>query len=202
MDAIETLMSEHRTIEGAIAALLGFAGELCRRGGSEQPELARFVTFLREFADAHHHAKEEDLLFEAMVSHGFPRHGGPIAVMLREHDLGRAEIAELRRRAEQAAPWTDEDRAAVADAARAYADLLHAHIHKEDAILYPMAEQHLPPDALAALGEACARFEAEPARRAARERLAALAEDLVARHAPGHRSDDTPRPSPRLGCCG
>ncbi|MBK9032944.1 MAG: tetratricopeptide repeat protein [Myxococcales bacterium] len=32
-----------------------------------------------------HHGKEEDLLFEAMVEHGFSREQGPLAVMLHEH---------------------------------------------------------------------------------------------------------------------
>ena len=74
MEAIETLMAEHQQILGAIGALEVYAGEV-RRGGGDAAELGRFVTFIREFADAHHHAKEEDMLFAAMVEAGFPRDG-------------------------------------------------------------------------------------------------------------------------------
>ncbi|MGC3998660.1 MAG: hemerythrin domain-containing protein [Anaeromyxobacter sp.] len=193
MDAIELLMEEHRTIERALDALEAFADEVCRRGVTEREELGRFVAFLRDFADEAHHGKEEAILFAAMVEHGFPSQGGPLAVMLHEHDLGRTLVRSLRARAEQATPWTDADRQAIAEDAHGFAALLHAHIHKEDAILYPMAEQHLPAEVLAAVGEACARREAE--RAAPQARLQALAEELVARYAPVAH----PRPQ-RFGC--
>ncbi len=78
--------------------------------------------------------------------------------------------------------------------------MLHAHIHKEDAVLYPMAEQHLPPEVMERVGEACEQYEA--ARGGDHERLHALAEELVARHAPAVHP---PTPDPhahRFGCCG
>lgn len=184
MDAIETLMTEHRTIEKVIDALLAFAGELRRRGATEREELARFVGFLRHFADRLHHGKEEDILFAAMADHGFPTEGGPIAVMLAEHVRGRALIQIMAQAVEGAAPWTDSDRARIAEAAGGYGALLRAHIHKEDAILYPMAEQHVPPGALERVGQACAAFDAEPGHAALHARYARLAEELVARHAP------------------
>ncbi len=182
MDAVETLMNEHRTIERVLDALVGFSEDVIRRGATEKEELGRFVRFVREFADACHHGKEEDILFAAMVEAGFPRKGGPIAVMLHEHDQGRALIAALRSRAEQPGPWGDADRQEIAEVARGYSALLHAHIHKEDAILYPMAEQHLAPEVMDRVGEDCARYEAE--RLGSHEELHALAEALVARHAP------------------
>ncbi|HET8542343.1 MAG TPA: hemerythrin domain-containing protein [Anaeromyxobacter sp.] len=200
MDAVETLMNEHRTIERVLDALVGFAEDAVRRGATEKAELGRFVTFVREFADACHHGKEEDILFAAMVEAGFPRNGGPIAVMLHEHDQGRALVGILKARAEQPAPWSDEDRHEIAEVARGFSAMLHAHIHKEDAILYPMAEQHLPPERMERVGADCERYEAE--RLGSHERLHALAEALVARHAPAVHP---PSPSPhghRFGCSG
>ena len=200
MDAIETLMNEHRVIERVLDGLVGFVDEVERRGSTEQAELGRFVTFIREFADACHHGKEEDILFEAMVAHGFPKQGGPIAVMLQEHDQGRAFVGVLRRHAESGAAWTDAERREVGDAARAYSSLLRAHIHKEDAILYPMAEQHLPPEAMQAVADACARYEEDPARAGKHGRLHALGDELIRAHAAAvHPSE--PRAF-RGGCCG
>ncbi len=200
MDAVETLMNEHRTIERVLDALVGFAEDAVRRGATEKDELARFVTFVREFADACHHGKEEDILFAAMVGAGFPRNGGPIAVMLHEHDQGRGLVGILAARAGQAAEWSDADRQEIAEVSRGYSQLLHAHIHKEDAVLYPMAEQHLAPVVLARVGVDCERYEAE--RLGSHERLHALAEDLVARHAPAvHPTRETPR-GHGFGCCG
>jgi hemerythrin-like domain-containing protein len=200
MDAVETLMNEHRLIEQVLDALEGFAEDAVRRGATEKDELGRFVTFVREFADACHHGKEEDILFAAMVEAGFPRNGGPIAVMLHEHDQGRALVGILKARAEQDAPWTDADRQEVAEVARGFAAMLHAHIHKEDAILYPMAEQHLAAEAMARVAEGCDRYDA--AREETHERLRALAEALVARHAPAVHPDRPRAPGPGFGCCG
>jgi hemerythrin-like domain-containing protein len=200
MDAIETLMNEHRTIERVLDALVGFADETVRKGSTEKEELSRFVTFVREFADAYHHGKEEDVLFVAMVEHGFPSNGGPIAVMLHEHDQGRAYVGGLAEKAAQDAEWTAADRQEVAELARAFSDLLHAHIHKEDAILYPMAEQHLPPEVMAAVGDACEAYEADEARAGKHGALHALAEELIHRHA-GAVHPET-HPTRGLGCCG
>jgi hemerythrin-like domain-containing protein len=58
MEAIQRLMQEHRAIERVLEALTGFAGEVARTGAASSQELGRFATFLREFADARHHAKE------------------------------------------------------------------------------------------------------------------------------------------------
>ena len=201
MDAIDTLMNEHRTIEEVLDALVGFAEEVRRKATTERDELRGFVTFLREFADAHHHGKEEDILFRTMVDHGFPGNGGPIAVMLHEHDQGRALIAGMVAKASGDAPWTAADHQELSNLATGYSRLLHAHIHKEDAVLYPMAEQHLPPEALERVADECDAFEAP--RAAATERLVELARALVARHARTiHPPADEPRSAQRFGCGG
>lgn len=202
MDAIETLMNEHRLIESVLDALVAFTDEVRRKGATEKEELGRFVEFIRGFADACHHGKEEGVLFEAMVQHGFPRHGGPIAVMLQEHDEGRAFVGVLKAHAEQPAAWSDADRQEISDAAFGYSYLLRHHIQKEDGVLYPMAEEHLSPEALERVNEDCERFEAERTGSGEHERFHALAASLVARYAAtAHPSPDGSRP-PRLGCCG
>ena len=201
MDAIEMLMGEHRIIERVLDGLVGFTGEVQRKGSTEKEELGRFVRFFREFADAGHHGKEEDILFAAMVEHGFPRDGGPIAVMLHEHDQGRGLVRILRDRVEQAEPWTDADRREAASVAEGFAEMLRGHIHKEDAVLYPMAEQHLPGDALAAVGEACERYASDAGHAGKHEALHALADDLIRRHAAAVHPE--PSDAPRgFGCCG
>jgi hemerythrin-like domain-containing protein len=184
MEAIETLMSEHRTILGAIDALMAFS-DAVRRGADDRPELQRFVVFIMDFADAHHHAKEEGVLFEAMIRAGFPREMGPVGMMLHEHALGRQHVAVLAAQAEKASPWSAGDREEIAAAARGYAELLRAHIHKEDAILYPMAEQRLPEALQREVEAGCARAESAAVASGRLAELERLARELQARHAPG-----------------
>jgi hemerythrin-like domain-containing protein len=181
MDAISLLMEEHQVILRALDALDAFAAEVSR-GGGDPAELERFVRFIRAFADARHHGKEEDILFAAMVRAGFPREGGPIAVMLMDHDAGRAHVAAMARHLGGGAPWTAADRAEVVAATGGYTDLLRSHIMKEDQILYPMAQHRLPEAVMEQVDLDCETFEARQVASGA-DALKDLARELVQRHA-------------------
>jgi hemerythrin-like domain-containing protein len=183
MDAIETLMNEHRTIERVLDALVAFVDNVQRTATVDKEELSRFVTFMREFADIGHHAKEEGFLFKEMADGGFPAEDGPIGVMLRDHDEGRGLVGILNERAQQSAAWSDSERQQICEAGRGFADLMRSHIQKEDDFLYPMARHHLTPEAFERVGEACARFGASRAESGDAHRLQALGEELAARHA-------------------
>ena len=180
-DAIETLMTEHRLIEGVLASLDAWTNALAA-GEADREDLPRFVRFIREFADAKHHAKEENILFTAMADHGFPTQGGPIAVMLHEHDEGRAHVSVLAEGADQP-EWDASQRARLVEAARGYVSLLRGHIPKEDNVLYPMAADRLPPEAMQRVAERCAQVEDEYANSGNGERLESLARELIARYA-------------------
>lgn len=163
MDPIDLLMDEHRLILSALDALDGYARRLRRNEPVERGDLARFVSFIRDFADARHHGKEEDILFATMVEQGFPREAGPIAVMLAEHEENRALTRAMAAGIERDGAWNEAERRRVAEAASAYADLLRGHISKEDNVLYPMARANLGAAAYAKIGDACAAFERERA---------------------------------------
>jgi hemerythrin-like domain-containing protein len=96
------------------------------------------VEFFRLFADACHHGKEEDLLFPELESRGMPREGGPIAVMLFEHKQGRGFVARMVKALEDARGGEVEPLKRLEHAARAYLELLRAHIHKEDNVLFKL----------------------------------------------------------------
>ena len=139
------------------------------------------MTFLREFADAAHHGKEEDILFQAMAEGGFPAEDGPIGVMLRDHDEGRALVGildEARGRTRRGAKRTGGGSARPPTGSRTSCA---ASIQKEDGILYPMARHHLAPEAFERVGEDCARFEALRERNGIALRMQALGEELAGR---------------------
>ena len=144
--ATEVLMAEHRGIERMLAALERDLGRLEAGDAAPVPLFAQGVDFLRNFADGCHHHKEEKLLFPALAAHGVPVEGGPIGVMLHEHDLGRGHIRAMadalpRAEAGDAAALRD-----LATAARAYIQLLRDHIQKEDQVLFQMADRTLSAD--------------------------------------------------------
>jgi hemerythrin-like domain-containing protein len=132
--ATEVLKEEHRVIEKVLDALERLAK------GAETSALAEWekaIDFARNFADKCHHLKEENLLFPALEEHGIPREGGPIGMMLAEHEEGRGYV-----RAMAAAAGKDsvDNRQILRETANAYIRLLRQHIQKEDEVLFQMAD--------------------------------------------------------------
>lgn len=179
--AIESLMVEHRLIEHVLGSLLTFAGDISPQ---DRPTVARFSDFIRLFADKCHHGKEEDRLFARMAEHGFPRDTGPIAVMLAEHDQGRAHASVLAEIGAGNGPMTEDELDAVADNAEQFVALLRDHIKKEDNILYPMALRALPAQQLQQLVEQYEAFERDVIGPDEHRRLHTLAHELATQYPP------------------
>jgi len=96
-----------------------------------------FSEFIREFADAFHHVKEENILFRYLSLPGVLKHCDPIPQMLYEHELARSRLEELESALRRA------DLPALAESVQNYVLLMKQHIFKEDHVLYPMAEKEL-----------------------------------------------------------
>lgn len=140
----EALREDHVQVLEKLAQLGRATAAL---GGSESEQARATLTEVADFLDKElrlHLRKEEEILFpplEAVIG----RDMGPIAVMRQEHEeirsrqgellflveeLGEGEnSAEIRRRIQQVSPYLR--------------NLLTMHIHKEDFVLFPMAEQAL-----------------------------------------------------------
>ena len=182
--AIEVLMNEHRLIEQVVGSLETFASEVEGGLAPERPLLADYGAFLRDFADACHHGKEEDVLFQRMTERGFPRETGPVAVMLYEHKVGRGHVSALRQVGEGAGPLSAGETQLVLENASAFIPLLRAHIQKEDRILYPMAVRLLAGPELDAMETDFEAFEARMRADGSYDRLHGLAERLTAAFRP------------------
>lgn len=103
--------------------------------------LDKCIRFIRLFADACHHGKEEDLLFPALQEQGLPRDSGPIAVMLDEHRLGRQFAATMADNLDAAREGDADAWNRLERAGRDYVGLIRGHILKEDNVLFGMADQ-------------------------------------------------------------
>ncbi len=173
------LKEEHELILQALDALEKKVASLESGAAPDRAYFERAVEFLRTFADHCHHGKEEDLLFKAMINRGFPQHGGPIAVMLSEHETGRAFIRGIAEGA--AALGTDPGAAKrIVENGRGYIGLLRAHINKENNILFPMADNVLTPEDQEHLGHEFERFETEETGASVHEAMLKLLEELKA----------------------
>ncbi|MGN6731071.1 MAG: hemerythrin domain-containing protein [Candidatus Binatia bacterium] len=137
----EILSDEHRVIERVLNALYRLTAV------PVNPSLEQWrkaLEFLRNFADQCHHFKEEKILFPALEEHGIPREGGPIGMMLAEHEEGRGHVRSMIDAVEQVAKGNGAASTKLLDHARAYVTLLREHIQKEDDILFRMADEVIP----------------------------------------------------------
>ncbi len=149
LDPIELLMREHRQIERVLAVLVDEVAAV-RAGG--RPSIRVFTAaarFIRRYGDGVHHAKEEDVLFPAMVECGVPIDTGPVACMLREHGHGRAMLKQIDQSLTALGDGDREAQPLLLEAASGYAQHLAAHIGREDGFIYPLARQAVPEALLA-----------------------------------------------------
>jgi hemerythrin-like domain-containing protein len=114
-----------------------------------------------------------------MVERGFPRDAGPLAVMLHEHELGRAHVRELFTLASGTGTLSPEETSELLHNVSGYVPLLRAHILKEDTILYPLALRLLTAPELDAMDTAFETFEARFRADGSLDRLSALADRLT-----------------------
>jgi len=184
MLATDELKAEHEGITLMLRVLEEIVSQV-ESGREVDPEdIAQVIEFFKVFADACHHGKEEQLLFPALEEAGIPRLGGPVAVMLHEHDQGRRYVqqmalAALAGRNLPEFVHTGPNMLEFADAARNYVELLTNHIRKENEILFKMADQVLTPEKQGELRQAFEELERDLIGEGVHEALHAMMERMA-----------------------
>ncbi len=159
MEATDILIEEHRIIERVLSALERHTRRL-EAGSAVRPGFFEDATaFFRNFTDGCHHRKEEEAFLMAMMDAGLSNQTGPLAIMLAEHERGRA----CNRAIEKAARALERGESAARDDlirnALEYAALMRQHIRRENEFLFPTADRLIPPQAQKALAAEFERFE-------------------------------------------
>jgi hemerythrin-like domain-containing protein len=171
----EILSDEHRVIERVLDALHRLTAV------PVNPSLEQWrkaLEFCRHFADQCHHFKEEKVLFPALEEHGIPREGGPIGMMLAEHEEGRGHVRSMIDAVEQVAKGNGASSTTLLDHARAYVTLLREHIQKEDDILFRIADEVIPEDEQRRILKDFENHEAEEMGAGAHEKYLSIAREL------------------------
>ena len=88
----QILSDEHRIIERVLDAVQRLALAPARQNVEHWQKALEFI---RGFADQCHHCKEEQVLFPALEAHGIPTEGGPVGMMLLEHEEGRSLVRAM-----------------------------------------------------------------------------------------------------------
>lgn len=132
----ELLMDDH-DVTGKVFAAMEKAFD--RPEGPTVQAVKDMAAYFNEYLDGCHHKKEEEHLFTLMARRGIPMEGGPLAIMIMEHEQNRVILEALTRHAEA---YAQGRQGAIDDLKRSfdeYVGLLKDHFWKENDILYPMA---------------------------------------------------------------
>jgi hemerythrin-like domain-containing protein len=181
MSPTDILTDEHRVIEQVLDCLEKIVERSESDRKLDKQSAREAVSFFRNFADRCHHAKEEDHLFPAMETRGFPRDGGPTGVMIYEHQQARDHVRKLGENIEAAAEGDPAAFQKFAHHARAYSNLLRNHIEKEDHCLFTMANQALTVEDQQEVLAAFRKVEAEEIGAEVHEQYVSIANGLADR---------------------
>jgi hemerythrin-like domain-containing protein len=136
-----SLRRDHELIEKVIKAMESTIQLL--NDGKQIPEsiLLPVIDFTKNFTDVCHHSKEENSLFPALEQAGMPRHMGPIAMMLIDHERSR-EIGKEMESSAKNYILTGDSTKLITDMQQ-YVEHITEHLWKENNKLFMMAEARL-----------------------------------------------------------
>lgn len=175
MDPTEILVAEHRVIRSGLSVLLCVARRAERGEPLDERCASDVVAFLRRYADALHHVKEERILFPALGELGLPGRAGPLANLVHEHAVGRELLGAMDEAIE--AGLENGGAAPFARAATEYCHLVRRHTDKEERHIFPIARAQLPDPIRRTVADALRRHRVAHA--VEQERCLALLEPLI-----------------------
>lgn len=162
MNAIEIMMEEHNYIRRMLKVIRKACFKVLKDEDINYDDFYSIISFIRNYADGHHHNKEEIMLFNRMVENlgvlgeKTIKHG-----MLVEHDLGRLYVKNLEEALKNLKEGNEEAKLDIIANAISYTDLLTRHADKEDNVIYKFAERELNKDILDIIDKECVNYEDE-----------------------------------------
>lgn len=170
------LMKEHDITLKMLDAARQEAALIRQTGALNAQRILKMHDFFSNFVDKCHHAKEERFYFPAAKFYDGTTIENLIAELANEHNYGRTllqEVAYMLKQKQTADP------ALVADRLERYAEMIRAHIGKENKILYHQADLSLPLAEKAGMMEGFARIEKQELGEGFHDKYHALAMEVL-----------------------
>ncbi len=162
MNAIDIMVKEHEVIRRMLKIIRKISLDILNNKEINYEEFETIIDFIRNYADGHHHNKEEIKLFNKMVENlgavgeKIIKHG-----MLVEHDMGRMYVRDLEEALSKVKNGDEEAKLDVIANAISYTHLLERHIEKENNVIYKFAQRELKDEILKEIDIECLKYEEE-----------------------------------------
>ena len=160
MKIIDLLINEHKYVSRMLVVIRKVCFNFIENNEIDYEDFNKIISFVKNFADGHHHHKEEIFLFNRMVEHlGEAGKNAITHGMLVEHDLGRANMRNLREALENYKNGNKEAKLDIIANAIGYTTLLENHIHKEDNVIFNFAKRALSRELLETVDKEFIEYE-------------------------------------------
>ena len=180
MFGVEILVEEHENIKRMAKVMRAASLQVLNGGNLIVEDFNQMKDFVRNYADKHHHKKEEDILFDYMkkelgkIAENLITHG-----MLVEHDLGRLHMSELEKALISFKEHPNEDaKLDILANTTAYTYLIQRHIEKENAVVFTYGEKNLSEDSRELVNEKTKNMEEEASRNGIQKKYLDMLEEL------------------------
>lgn len=176
-DSITLMMSEHQYILRMVEVIRKACYLLMTENKIDYTDFEDMILFIRNYADKHHHGKEEKILFKQMtdnlgkIADNLIRHG-----MLVEHDLGRLFMKELEDSIVRVKDGDDESRLDIIANAISYTHLITRHIGKEDDLIYSYGQKNLSAEIMNTVNKDTIKFETDATNNGIQKKYIAMLE--------------------------
>ena len=129
MKSVEIMVNEHNNIKRVLKVMRMLCYKVLKNEEIDLTLFDKIIDFIRNYADKHHHCKEEDIFFKKMSVELKGKIGeGPIIGMLTEHDQGRLFVKNLENALVKVKNGDEEAKIDLIANAVCYTDLLYRHI--------------------------------------------------------------------------
>jgi len=179
MKAIELMKEEHSNIKRLLKVIRKLCIKILNESEVDYEAFYSAIDFIRNYADKHHHGKEEDILFAEMIEkmdEGITR--APVQGMYVEHDLTRLFVSNLEEALKRVKDGDKDSRVDIIANAVAYTDLLDRHIYKEDNAIYTFAEKKLTDESIKHVEEECEKIENAAMNQGIQQKYVQMLEEL------------------------
>lgn len=160
MNSVKVMVQEHDNILRMLNVVRKACYGILKGEEINFDDFYNMIDFIKKYADAHHHGKEEKILFKEMQSN-LGRIGENLIThgMLVEHDYGRLYMSDLTDALQRVKDGKDESKLDVISNAIGYANLLTRHINKENDAVYKFGENNLSKEIMEDVNKRTEEFE-------------------------------------------
>lgn len=143
MKAADTLKNEHEAVKLMMKIMDAACINIKTGKTIKHEDIDDMIDFLKVFVDQCHHGKEEQILFPRLEKAGVLNEGGPIGVLLAEHEQGRGYVRKMSQSMNDYKSGIMGATTLLVENIEAFIMLMDQHIIKENTVLFAMVDKLL-----------------------------------------------------------